>query len=169
MIHSICLVYSWLVHLLFSCLPDQKCIMRLRGSCYSLMMPCSPKNFQVASTATLRNLENLYVGNDVYIAPGAIVNAIDTVTLGDEVMIAFNTVISSGNHTMLDNSYRFGVSKKSPILIKKGSWVAANCTVVAGTVIEEGCLIAANSTARGHCQEYCIYSGVPAKLVRKVR
>ncbi|MCG3744041.1 acyltransferase [Vibrio cincinnatiensis] len=167
--HYFLLVYAWLVRLILAWLPDQKGVMQFRGFCYSLVMPSYPKNFQVASTTILRNLENLHVGNDVYIAPGAVVNAIDTIIIEDEVMIAFNSVITSGNHTMLEGSYRFGISNKLPILIKRGSWVAANCTVVAGAVIEEGCLIAANSLARGVCQKYGIYSGVPVKLLRKVK
>jgi acetyltransferase-like isoleucine patch superfamily enzyme len=167
MFHYFCLIYTWFVQLLLSWLPEQKHIMRFRGWCYSFVMPCSPKNFQVSSTAILRNLENLYVGDNVYLAPGSVINAIDTITLENDVMIAFHSVVTSGNHTMMNSSYRFGVSKKAPIVIKKGSWIAANCTIVAGTVIEQSCLIAANSLARGICEKYGVYSGVPIKLIKK--
>ncbi|WMN87505.1 acyltransferase [Vibrio parahaemolyticus] len=168
MFHNLKLLYSWLIKLLMFWLPDQNHIMRIRGKLYSLAMPCNPKNFQVSSTATIKNLENLQVGNNVYLAPGSIINAIDNVILGDEVMIAFNSVVNSGNHTMHNGSYRFGDSNKKPIQIGKGSWIAANCTVVAGTVIGKGCLIAANSVAKGSCLDYGVYSGVPIKLVRLI-
>ncbi len=167
--HYFCLIYTWFVKLILSWLPDQKHIMRFRGWLYSLVMPSSPRNFQVSSTTIIRNLENFYVGDDVYLAPGSVINAIDIITLESEVMVAFNSIITSGNHTMSNSSYRFGCSKKAPILIKKGSWIAANCTVVAGTIVEEGCLIAANSVARGICKRYSIYSGVPVHLIKTVR
>jgi len=160
--HLICLLYSWLIKLITAFLPDQKHIMRFRGWLYSFAMKKCGKNFQVSSTTILRNLENIEIGDNVYFAPNSIINARASIKIENEVMIAFNSVLVSGNHTLLNGSYRFGESKLKPIVIKEGAWVAANCTVVAGTNIGNGCLIAANSLVKGECLDYHMYVGVPA-------
>lgn len=164
--HKFLLVYTWFVRTLFIVFPDQPIVMRCRGFFYGLGMPKTGKDFQVSASTILRNLENIYVGDNVYLAPNVIINAIDTITLEDQVMVGFNTVLVSGNHTLLDMSYRYGQSKRSPIKIGKGSWVAANCTVIAGTHLGKACLVAANSAISGDCSAHGIYGGVPARKLK---
>jgi len=141
--------------------------MRLRGFFYSLVMPGKGKNFQVSSSAIIRSLENIYVGDHVYIAPNVVVNAGATIYFESEVMIGFNSVVVSGNHSIMNGSYRYGKSKTAPIRIGLGSWVSANCTVLAGVTIGSGTLIASNSAVAKDCLSNCIYGGVPAKLIRE--
>lgn len=161
--HLFCLLYSWLIKLITSFLPDQQHIMKFRGWLYSFCIKKCGKNFQVSSTTILRNLENMEIGDNVYFAPNSIINARDIIKIENDVMIAFNSVLVSGNHQLLNGSYRFGESKLKPIIVKEGAWVAANCTVVAGTNIGKGCLIAANSLVKGECLDHHVYIGVPAK------
>ncbi|WP_264346299.1 acyltransferase [Rheinheimera sp. MM224] len=123
-------------------------------------------DFQVSASAILRNLENIHVGQNVYIAPNVVINAITSITLEDEVMIGFNSVLVSGNHTLVDGSYRYGKSKVKQIIIGKGSWIAANCTVIAGTKLAEGSLLAANSSISGEFVDTGIYGGVPARKIK---
>jgi acetyltransferase-like isoleucine patch superfamily enzyme len=160
--HLFCLFYSWLIKLLTAFLPDQKHIMRFRGWLYSFFMKECGKNFQVSSTTILKNLENMEIGDNVYFAPNSIINASATIRIENEVMIAFNSVLVSGNHILYNGSYRFGKSKLKPIVINEGAWIAANCTVVAGANIGKGCLIGANSLVKGDCLDYHVYIGVPA-------
>ena len=164
--HTILLLYTWLIRSIFIIFPDQPIIMRCRGYFYGLGMPDCGKDFQVSASTVLRNLENIYVGDNVYLAPNVIINAIASVTLGEQVMIGFNSVLVSGNHTLLDNSYRYGKSKVSPIIIGNGSWIGANCTVTAGTELGGGCLVAANSAISGSCLKQGIYGGVPARKLK---
>ncbi|MBD3842442.1 MAG: acyltransferase [Campylobacterales bacterium] len=166
MFNKILLLYSWFVFLILSWLPDQPLIMRFRGWLLSFGMKSCGKNFQVSSTVIIRGLQNLSVGNDVYLAPRVIINAIDSIQIHHEVMIAFNSVIVSGNHTFVAGSYRFGSSAKQPITIKRGVWVAANSTVTAGCVIGEGSILAANSVGKGELDKASLYAGVPAKKIK---
>ncbi|MGI2216182.1 acyltransferase [Shewanella baltica] len=164
--HKFCLLYTWFVRTFLILLPDQPLIMRFRGWCYSQVMPQCGRDFQVSASTLLRNLENISVGNHVYLAPNVIINAIAMVKLGNEVMVGFNSVIVSGNHTRIEMSYRFGKSKVNDILIGSGTWVAANCTVIAGAIIGDGCLVAANSAISGDCSSHGIYAGVPARKIK---
>jgi len=164
--HKILLLVSWFIRMSMFFLPDSYIFSKVRGYFYGLFMPKCGSNFQVSSDVRLLNLENLYVGNDVYLAPGVIINAIKDVHLDDEVMIGFNTVIVSGNHTQVNGSYRFGKSNSKPIKVCKGVWIAANCTIVAGVSIDSGILVAANSSVVNDLVGGKIFGGTPARVLR---
>lgn len=164
--HKFLLLYSWFIFLVLSWLPDQPVVMRFRGWLLSFGMESSGTNLQVSSTAIIRGLQNLTVGSNVYIAPGVIINAIDRIVLSEEVMIGFNSVLVSGNHTVINGSFRFGPSKKQPIKIGPGVWIAANCTVTAGSIIGEGTIVAGNSLVKNNLEKSSIYAGVPAIKVK---
>ncbi|MCW2473049.1 MULTISPECIES: acyltransferase [unclassified Symbiopectobacterium] len=133
---------------------------------YSLAMPACGKNFQVSANVIIKGLDLLSVGCDVYIAPNVVINCHAQVILQDQVMIGFNSVVVSGNHTYLNGSFRFGISSPSLIQIGFGSWIAANCTICAGVKIGSGCLIAANSVVNRNCDGGFIYAGVPARKIK---
>lgn len=118
----------------------------------------------VASGALIRSLENISVGNDVYIANYVIINAGGNVTLGDEVMIGFRSCVIAGNHTLSNGSYRFGKSKIKPITIGVGSWIGCNCSILAGSDIPHSSVIGAGSTTTKKLEEPGIYyNGILSK------
>ncbi|WP_105258037.1 acyltransferase [Pseudoalteromonas sp. T1lg88] len=164
--HKFALLYTWFVRLLLIWLPDQPEIMRFRGWLYSFAMIEAGKNFQVSSNVILRGLTKLKVGSDVYIAPNCILNCIDSVSLQDEVMLGFATVVVSGNHTKVDGSYRFGKSKLAPIVVHKGAWVGANVTIVAGAEVPPGCAVAAGACVSKKFTKGNVIAGLPAKIIR---
>ncbi|MEZ9590569.1 acyltransferase [Vibrio breoganii] len=157
--HSLLLLYSWFIYLVTFFWPDIPFIMRLRGKLYSIGMNRSGNNFMVASGARLRSLENITVGNDVYIANDVIINAGGYVLLDDQVMIGFKTCIIGGNHSLLENSYRFGPSLTKPIHIGFGSWIGCNCSILAGSIIPKTTVIGAGSTVTKSLETPGIYYG----------
>ncbi len=163
--HKFFLLYSWFVRTLLFFLPDQPSIMKFRGWMYGLGMNRCGSNFQVSANVVIKGLENFLVGDDCYLAPGVVVNAIQYVELDCQVMIGFNSVLVSGNHSKSNGSYRFGKSRSAPIYIGFGSWVAANSTVVAGASIGSGVVIGANSFVKGNFSDDSVYvSLIPKKL-----
>ena len=64
------------------------------------------------------------------------------------------------------SSKRGGVNNPLPIEINDGCWIGANSTILHGTVIEKGCVIAAGSVVKGRCRQDALYAGVPAKVIR---
>lgn len=89
-------------------------------------------------------------------------------TVGDHVRIAAHCVIVPANHGIaLDG----GLIADQP-LTKRGVrigndvWLGTGVRVLDGTVIGEGCVVAAGAVVRGELQPYGIYAGVPAQLVR---
>lgn len=148
--HRINLIYTHIIRFLLIILPDTPIIMRFRGFLYSLVMQECGKNFQVASSAVLRGLEKISCGNDVYIGPNSYLMSRENIIIEAEVLIAMNVVIVDGNHgkNLFTNSYRFERGRQEPIIIGRGSWIAANSVVTAGSVIKEGTVIPPCSVVR---------------------
>ncbi len=166
--HKLSILYSWFIRLSTKFLPDIPSLMRFRGFLYSLMMNECGKNFQVCSTAYINSLHTLKIGSDVYLAHNCVILG-KNVTIEDEVLVGPNTVIVSGNHTLKNNSYRFGKSEIKPILIGKGSWIGANCTILAGAIIPTISVIAAGSVVTKELDEsYSVYAGSPARFIKVI-
>lgn len=131
-----------------------------------MMKECG-KNFQVTATAIINSLAGLKVGNDVYIGPNTVLIGLDIV-IEDEVLIGPNCVISGGNHSFKNGSFRFAPSVGNRVIISKGSWIAANCTVTAGAILPRESILAAGAVlSKPFGTENALYAGVPAKLVKE--
>ena len=62
-------------------------------------------------------MTHLRVGRSVYLAPGAVVLAAADVHLEDEVMLAYRALVTDGDHTERDRSYRIGPRRNAPVRI----------------------------------------------------
>ncbi|MDA3139741.1 acyltransferase [Vibrio metschnikovii] len=160
-------LYSWLVWLMTFFLPDAPFFMRFRGWLYSFGMYDCGKNFQVASSVKILGLSNLDCGSDVYLASGVIINARAKIQIADEVLIGIGSLLVSSNHTKHQGSYRYGKPEALPIFVGKGTWVAGQVVIGAGSIIPEGCLIGANSYVNKKLVDVGIYAGTPVKYIKK--
>lgn len=129
-------------------LPDIPLIMRLRGAMYGVAMQHCGRNFQVAASATLRGLENIHCGDDIYVGPNTFILARKRIEINSQVLVAMNVVVVDANHGKQNNSYRFHRGSAKDIIIGRGVWIAANSVVVAGAIINDGTLIPPCSVVR---------------------
>lgn len=165
--HKLLLLYAWFVWAVTFFFPDIPFLMRFRGWLYSQGMTECGRNLQVSSGARLYALHNLKCGNDVYIATNVVINACSLITLNDEVMIGIGSVLVSGNHTIMNGSYRFGPSERKGIQIGTGSWVAGNALILAGGELPSSSLLAGGAVLATSFSEEGVYGGVPAKLIKR--
>lgn len=54
----------------------------------------------------------------------------------------------------------------SPITIGSDVWIAGNCTILKGSVIEDGVVIGAKSLVKGKIECEGIAVGIPAKIIK---
>ena len=110
--------------------------------------------------------QNVFVGNRVIIGNNCKVqnnvSVYDNVTLEDDVFC--------GPSMVFTNVYnpRSAVSRKDEYLdtlVKRGSTLGANCTVVCGTTIGEYAFVAAGSVIKQDVKPYALMAGVPAKQI----
>lgn len=143
--------------------------MRVRGYLYGLGMKSCGKDFQVAHNTILNSLELFSIGDHVFVANSCIFIGNGEITIGDEVLFGPNVVISSGNHVFDSKSFRFAQSSKAKVQIGKYSWVGANSTIVAGAILPDSSILAANSALinlKVELTPKALYGGVPAKFIK---
>ena len=157
-LHFVILLTNWL--------PDMVIILRLRGWLAKPFFGKCGKNLRLGRNVIFYNPQNIAIGNDVYVAYGNWFSAGEKIELDDEVMIGPYCVFASSNHTRKNGSFRYGKPEKSPVFVGKGCWIAAQCTILAGSKIECGSLLAANSVASGTLAKDMLFAGSPARKVR---
>lgn len=109
-------------------------------------------------------------GDYVDFAKGVVITTNGGVTIGNRVLIGYNTIILSRNHNIPHPPERIFDSGHAslPVIIEDDVWIGANCTILPGSHIKRGTVIAAGAVVRGTCESYSIYGGVPAKLIKKI-
>jgi acetyltransferase-like isoleucine patch superfamily enzyme len=110
---------------------------------------------------------HISVGDRVAINVGTYMDGRGGITIGDNVMIAPNCVISSAEHNFdrTDIPMCRQPVKYGEIKIGNDVWIGANVFIKAGLVIHDGSIIAAGSVVTKDVQPYSIYGGNPAKLI----
>lgn len=163
--HKFVLVISFYIGVITSILPDFPMLMRLRGLLYSLFMVSSGENFQVSRGVSFKGLEQLAVGNNVYIAPNCKFILRDGCNLGDDIMIGPNCVIVDGNHGFDGSSYRYNHGKSGLITIESGCWLGANVVVTQSARIGRATVVGANSVVSGNLKPESVYVARKAELL----
>lgn len=111
---------------------------------------------------------DLIAGRYSYIGPGCSIHP--KVRIGAFTMLANNVSIVGGDH-------RYDVVGKPVILsgrdviketvIGSDCWLGAHSIIMSGVHIADGCIIAAGAVVTKDTEPYCIYGGVPAKMIKK--
>lgn len=167
--HKLILFYSWFIRTLFYFIPDLPLTMRTRGWFYGLAMKKCGKDFQVTNNALLKGLHNFDIGNNVFIGNNTIIMGSGELIIEDQVMIAPNSVIVIGNHTSTNRSFRYGPIKSGKVILKRGSWVGANCSIAIGTILPENSVLGANSfISKPFDKANSLYAGAPAKFIKEL-
>ncbi|MGS2872527.1 acyltransferase [Enterobacter huaxiensis] len=97
------------------------------------------------------------------------------VSLGSELVIKKGTVISAD--VLITNSdHRFNVIDvpiyRQPMnnkitMIGENCFIGAGAKILAGTTLGKQCVVGANSVVKGNFPDYCVISGIPAKIIKK--
>jgi acetyltransferase-like isoleucine patch superfamily enzyme len=160
--------YDWPLHfalLLTNFLPDNVIFLRLRGALAAPFLGACGNNLRLGRNIVFYNPSSIEIGNDVYIAYGCWFMAGGKITIDDEAIFGPYVVVSAGNHTRINHSFRFGPPVCVPIHIQRGAWIGAHSTILGDTLIGEGCLIGSNaSVTRGTYPANSFIAGVPAVI-----
>jgi UDP-2-acetamido-3-amino-2,3-dideoxy-glucuronate N-acetyltransferase len=110
--------------------------------------------------------QNVFVGNDVAIGNNVKVqnnvSVYDAVTIEDDVFcgpsMVFTNVYNPRSAIARKNEYR-------RTLVKKGTSIGANATIVCGVTIGEYAFIAAGAVINKDVKPYALMAGVPARQI----
>ena len=112
---------------------------------------------------------DINIGEHCYINSHTTIFSGSGVTLGNYVLIAPGCVIAPTNHAFdrFDTPIRNQgfMTSRGGVVIEDDVWIGASSTLLDGTFIETGAVIAAGSVVHSRVERYGIYGGVPARKI----
>lgn len=135
------------------------------------------ENCNISDECDFQPPNNIYIGNNTSIGARATFWSTNAkIKIGNYVMVGPNVTIITGNHQTNFIGKLMADIKDSEkdnqldadVIIEDDVWIAANTTILKGVTVKKGCVIAAGSIlTKSTPEEYAIYGGVPAKLIKK--
>ena len=123
-------------------------------------------------TGSLRFLGNgIKIGNNVGLGShGHYGSGMGFVDIGDNTIFGNYVSVHPENHNFSDLSKPIrdqGVNSKGGVKIGNNCWIGAKVTILDGTVIGNGCIIAAGAVVKGIFPDNVIIGGIPAKVIKQ--
>jgi len=118
----------------------------------------------------------LILGDDIQINDSVHIAAIESVTIGNRVLIASKVFISDHNHGSYGGNEPHTsplippekrVLSSAPIVIKDDVWIGEFVAVLPGVTIGKGSIIGAMSVVTKNIPDYSIAVGSPAKVIKQ--
>ena len=107
------------------------------------------------------------IGNKTRIGIGSVL--IGPVSIGDDVRLAQNIVVSGLNHNYQDISLPIseqGVSTEQ-VYIGDETWIGANAVILPGVFIGKHCVVAAGSIVTRNVPSNSVVAGNPARIIKQ--
>ena len=128
------------------------------------------KRVVIECSGTLKKIgKGLIVGDNVGIGSSSFLGCAGGIEIGDDCILGNFVSFHSENHNFdkSDMPIRLqGVNHKG-IKIGKDCWIGAKVTVLDGTILGDGCVVAAGAVLNGkEYPPYSIIAGVPARVIK---
>ena len=126
---------------------------------------------EAGSAETDSDKKLLVFGDDVQINDRCHIAAIESVSIGNNVLIASDVYISDHDHGNTDSgSLRIKPSLRplicSPVVIEDDVWICEKVIILKGVHIGRGAVIAAGSVVTKNIAEYSIAVGNPTRIIK---
>lgn len=123
----------------------------------------------IECTGSIKQLgKGFKVGNNVGLGDMCHYGCAGGIEIGDNTIVGIYVTMHSENHNFANLSIPIrlqGVNHKG-IKIGKDCWIGAKATILDGSVIGNGCIVAAGAVVTGKFPDNCILGGVPAKIIK---
>ena len=103
------------------------------------------------------------------------IGALESVIIGDDVLIASGVYISDHNHGSYSGESHSNPSEppvkrsltSSPVIIGNNVWIGERASILPGVSIGDGVIIGAGSVVTKSLPNFVIAAGVPAKIIKR--
>lgn len=115
------------------------------------------------------------IGRDVQVNDYVHINAIDSIKIGNNVLIASKVYIGDSNHgsygfnCMHDNPDIPPLKRRlscAPVVIGDNVWIGDSVAILQGVTIGQGAIIGAMSVVTKDIPPFCIAAGSPARIIK---
>lgn len=115
-------------------------------------------------------LYGMTIGNNVGLGShGCYGVGVGSLEIGDNTIFGNYVSIHPENHVTYNVEVPIrlqGVRSKGGVKIGENSWIGAKVTILDGTVIGNGCVVAAGAVVKGHFPDNSVIGGVPARILK---
>jgi len=138
------------------------------------LFPNCGKNLKVFGKPYVECGEQVFIGNDFRIGDGCkIIGRFNSpIIIGDDVTLSVNSIILASGYDIA-HWMNTGIKQHLQMQTSIGNhvWVGAGAIILGGVHITgEYVVIAAGSVVTSEIKEnYCLYAGVPARLVKRYK
>lgn len=122
----------------------------------------------IAKTFNCDNGKNIFIGNNFTGNYNLTILDIREVTIGDNVMIGPNALISTVNHPLTPMGRRQHLGIAKPVHIGDDVWIGGNVTILPGVTIGNNVVVAAGAVVTKDVPDNCLVGGVPAKKIKEL-
>ena len=118
----------------------------------------------------------LKIGNNIQMNDYVHITAMESVTIGNNVLLASKIYISDCSHGSYDGNENDShpdtkpidrLLKSNPVVIEDNVWIGEFVSILPGVKIGKGTIVGANSVVSKSLPEYVIAVGSPAKPIKK--
>lgn len=116
------------------------------------------------------------IGERVEVNDQVHIGAVESVTIGDDVLIASRVFITDHDHGCYGGSGPHSSPKTrpadrdlrvSPVCIGNRAWLGEGVTILPGVTIGAGAVIGANAVVTQDIPEHCLAVGTPARVIKR--
>lgn len=123
------------------------------------------------------------IGNNTYIGGPSKIGAIQSISIGNDVIIAGEVHIFDNNNHPTAPEVRYAMTQSAnsegplwswteaeakPVIIEDNVWIGERSTILKGVRIGKGSIVACNSVVTKDVPAYTIVAGNPAKVVKNL-
>ena len=111
----------------------------------------------------------IIIGDSCCIGEYSHITAIDSISIGDNVLTGRYVYISDHNHgdksSLLIPPSARPLSSKGPVIIGNNVWIGEHVCILSGVKIGNNAIIAANAVVTHNVPDNTVVGGVPAKII----
>lgn len=122
----------------------------------------------IGKTFNCDNGKNIRIGSNFTGNFNLTILDIREVTIGDNVMIGPNTLITTVNHPLDPVGRRKHIGIAKPVVIGDDVWIGGNVTILPGVTIGNNVVVGAGAVVTKDIPDNSLALGVPAKVVKEI-
>lgn len=122
----------------------------------------------IAKTFSCDNGKNIRIGSNFTGNYNLTILDIREVTIGDNVMIGPNTLITTVGHPLSPVGRRKHLGIAKPVVIGNDVWIGGNVTILPGVRIGNNAVVGAGAVVTKDVPDNTVVAGVPARVIKEI-
>ena len=141
----------------------------IRRSLYRLAGVGVAEDVRISGSVVVQ-FRNVNIGAGTWIGRGTSIASTSNaaVTIGARCDISQDVLFIVGSHLIAGPERRAGAGDSRPITVGNGTWIGARVTILGGSSVGSGVVIAAGALIRTDVPDNVLVAGVPARIIRKL-